>query len=287
MINKRTYLQRVVSAALWLLLTTSGSSAGAGDRGTPASVVPDAKIQADIRQVLRTGNEDDRSAKEALGRLNQLAFKKPEVLAPQVLHAYLPVTDEKEGWRVLGLMKSLGSRWDTEMRRGLIPLLETRDEKTRQAASSWLAGIDGFGRIDPAESILSYRETLLRQKDTPPGLVDYLFDHAPGKALLLFGEIHSEKPQIALTWPRDLLWADHLLTTVQWRLRHQFLQDGDLQRARQELDKLSRHDGWYARRYAVEVLRRSPPLATPELAERLRKDRHPLVREAAAALKSP
>ena len=96
----------------------------------------------------------------------------------------------------------------------------------------------------------------MKQKKAPPhGLVDYLYAHSASKALLFFGDIYNEKPDVRFTHPPDLMWADHIIQTVEWRIKNGFVKEGDLEQARKELETLSKHDAWYARRYAVEVIR--------------------------------
>jgi hypothetical protein len=253
-----------------------------------AVISPDSKIQATISRVINAKGDDDKEAREAMNSLKEMARTTPEVVAPQIIYYSLHASNEREGWGIIGMMKHL-STWGSEMRRGLIPLLETKDENIRREVSGWLAGIDHSARPRTEElDVVFYRETLLKQKNAPPlGLVDYVFDHAPSKALLLFGEIYADPPQIPLTWPRDLMWSDHVITTIKWRLRNRFLQEGDLEKAQKELDALSKHEGWYARRYVVEVMRGIPTLGTPEIAKRLKKDAHPLVRDSAKTLAAP
>jgi hypothetical protein len=175
-----------------------------------------------------------------------------------------------------------------ELREPLIPLLESKNEAELYEVRGWLANIDWFFCPDLESKLTEYRAPLLRQKASPPpGLVKYLFDMRPGRALLLFGDIYlgdKGKPGDA---SRDLVWADHLISTVTWRIFNGFVQEGDLEKARKEVDRLSKHDGWYARRYVIEVIRAEPKLGTPEIVDRLKKDPHPLVAEAVKHIGEP
>lgn len=225
--------------------------------------------------------------------LNDMARTTPEVLAPQFIYTSLHASNEKERSSIVALMRHFGTGWGTqlgmgwrgEMRRGLIPLLETTDEQARKEVSRWLFEIDGHNSPKAESNVLSYRETLLRNKKSPPpGLVNYVYDFSPSLALLLFGDIYSEQPKFG-NFPRPLMWSDHVVTTVKWRLRSQFLQEGDLEKAQKELNDLSKHEGWYVRRYVVEVAADAPKLVTAEITERLKKDNHPLVRERVKLIK--
>ncbi|MCI0638284.1 MAG: hypothetical protein L0Y72_05945 [Gemmataceae bacterium] len=266
-----------------------------GEQEAGPSIVPDEKIQSLIsRAVILVKDEVDADARTALKSLNDMAARIPEVLAPQLIYHSLHSSDETSALGSIVLMGHLGTKWESQMRQALIPFLEMSDKKAVDEVSMWLHGIDSHKNPSPESNVLYYRETLLRQKKTPPaGLVDYVFDISPSRALLLLGEIYSKEPKFG-NWPRDLMWSDHVVTTVGWRASNRFLQEGDLEKARKELDHLSKHEGWYARRYVVEILGGvprfhgtwgNPKLGTPEIIERLTKDSHPLVRERAKLLK--
>ena len=277
--TRSMWLSSIVVYALYFLIFAEILLSG--EPKTPVKIAPDPKIQATIALVVTSKGDEDKEAKEALKILDNIALRTPQLLAPQLVYYSLHVTNEKEAWSTFGVMSRFGKRWDSEMRRSLIPLLEINDRKTHKEVARWLFNIDGFGRIDPEVNVLSYREALIGQKKAPPpGLVNYVYDHAPGKALLLLGEIYSDNPKFG-DYPRDLVWSDHVITTVKWRLLNRFLQEGDLEKAQKELDTLSKHKGWYARRYVVETMRHIPKLGTPEIAERLRKDANPLVADPA------
>src|SRR5207244_1307750 len=114
---------------------------------------------------------------------------------------------------------------------------------------------------------------------------NYLYDHAPSEAALLFEEIYLGQEGILRKWPQTLLWSDHVINMVTWRMQNVLLKEGDLQRAEWELTALSRHEGWYARRYVVAVIDRTPKLGTADSVNRLKNDANPLVAEAAKLLK--
>lgn len=259
-----------------------------GAQQTKTSIIsPDPKIQAIISRVIDeyAKDQEHEDFRKALKMLDELAIKSPEILVPQLIYYSLHARNEKEAVGIMGVMGHLGTKVGYAMRQGLIPLLETSDKKTLEAVYGWLLGIDGHERPNEESNVMFYRKSLFSQKQAPPpGLVNYVYRLTPSKALLLFGEIDSEKPKVG-EFPRDLMWSDHVVTTVKWRLRNLFLQEGDLVQVRKELDTLSKHKGWYARRYVVEVMRENPKLGTPEIAERLKKDANPLVSEAAKHLK--
>lgn len=255
--------------------------------GSKAStgISPNAKIQAIIQRVIDHKGEHDWESRYAMRQLKAMTSKMPQIVVPQIVHRIVQVNKEKEGHNVLGIMYLLGIEDARNVRTGLIPLLESKDEDVLRETSRWLFQVDQGSYINIDSNIMSYRETLLRQKDSPPsGLVNYVFDVARSKALLLFGDVYSEEPKFGV-FPRPLMWSDHVVQTVKWRLLNRFLQEGDLEKAQKELDALSRHAGWYARRYVVEVMRDIPKLGTPEILDRLKKDPNPLVSEPAKLVK--
>jgi hypothetical protein len=257
-----------------------------GQETTVLTVTPDAKIQATIHRVVIAKDDKDKDARLAMEKLNLLIRKSPDVLAPQLVYYKMQVKEEQAGFRTIGMMAHFTRTWASEIRRGLIPLLETKNDELRREVALWLANADNRLAITGETNLMHYRQTLLRQKESPPPrLVDYVFGY-PGQALLLFGEIYSEKPKFGEP-PRALVWSDHVISTVKWRLLNRFLQDGDLEKAQKELDALSKHEGWYARRYVVQVLREVPKLGTREIVERLQNDSNPLVSDAAKLIEAP
>lgn len=263
--------------ALGTLVAILTPPCGAQARQAP-KISPDLKIQELIRQVIYAPNEDDKQLREALKAIREIAIRAPESLGPQLIYYGARAKNEKEGVGMLMMIHRLGP--NSALQDSIVPFLESDNQRVQEEASIWLYNMDGEETLDPSASKLRfYYDTLLRQKKAPPpGLVSYVFEISPSRALLLFGRIYSPKPK-AEEPPRPLLWSDHLVTTVKWRLSHRFLKKGDLEAARKELDLLSKHEGWYARRYVVEVLRDIPQLGSPAIVERLKKDVDPLVRE--------
>jgi hypothetical protein len=252
----------------------------------PPIIMPDTKIQKLLSQWINAPDEYHRDANEALKQLKELAHSAPKSLAPQLIYRMARAKNEKEALGMLGLTGNFST--DSELRFPLVPFLESDDEKILEAATIWLHGLDGFGRkTEPA--LDSYLRFLLRQKESPPpGLVKYLYEISPGHALLVFGKIYSDRPKFDAKpdpWPRPLMWSDHLISTVKWRIRNRFLEEGDLEKARKELDTLSKHEGWYVRRYVVHVIDDVRQFRTQEIVDRLKKDTNPLVADQAKLLR--
>lgn len=242
----------------------------------------DPKIQELINAVVYAPDDDAKEVREAVKKLWIMARKSPKLLAPQLIHYGARAKNETESVGMLMMVKRLGPPF--QLLEPMLPFLESEDERIQEEAIIWLRAIDlasstGGDCTDPAQSrLMSYRQALLQRKGAPPpALVTYLYATSPSHAMLILAQIDSEHVKRD-QFPRDLMWSDHLITTVKWRIRKRFLKPGDIESAHQEMEALSKHPGWYARRYVVEVLREYPELGTPQIRDRLKKDENPLVR---------
>src|SRR5690606_38210285 len=83
---------------------------------------------------------------------------------------------------------------------------------------------------------------------------------------------------------REILLAEHIISNAVWlhekKFDEQFQQI--LPEAMAELEKLSTHRQWWARLYAVQIMRQNHFLLKNSVLRRLADDEHPLVRKAAA-----
>lgn len=281
----------VRAVALLILVCTAARVTWSGEK-KKASVSPDPKIQKLLRTVANAKEEQqcDKEVCMATITLERMSRESPELLGPQLV--YFSAHANETEWIGMAL---LARRLMLEggLREPIIPLLESDDKKIREEAENYLRGLDsaqtaGRDQSDPEQSSVGfYAKVLLAQKNSPPpGLVAYLYRQSPGQAMVLFGAIYLAKPAFA-EYPRGLIWSQHLVSTVMWRQRKRFLQEGDLDKALKEIEKLSKHEGWYVRRYVVEMLRDDRGYGTPEMIERLKKDAHPLVREPAQLIGKP
>ena len=277
MVTRAISITLLAALAVSVLFLSLGGPC-AGQPGKGPAIAPDPKIQEMLRQFVRAKDEAD--AQKAKKSINEMARTMPEVLVPQIIYYELHATSQ-EDVGILSVMGHISRAWGSQTRTGLLPLLESGDKKTHETAYGYLGGVDGFHSPGFEHNIWSYRDAILRQKKAPPpGLVDYLFFRGQSTSLLFFGQIYSDDPNLKEA-TRPLEWSDHVITTVKWRIEKRFVQEGDMQKAQKELDDLSKHDGWYARRYVVSIMHGTPKLRVPEIVNRLVKDPNPLVAGAA------
>ena len=230
-------------------------SAGAQQTPREALPRPDPSIQTGIRRLLAAGSpEDQRAALEALA-----------------------ATDTREAM-ALGFVLERLAVPELHVVRALVPLLESDDAGARAAVAGVLSEYEHLS-VDRGADFSVYRPLL--QQGLPLGLVRHLFETDPGAALLALTRVQVRD----LAELRALLWAEHEVADVLWKLRLGFLAREDLARdepeALAQLDLLARHPRWWVRLYAARIGGLEPALAVRS--EELRRDEHALVREAAGA----
>jgi hypothetical protein len=134
-------------------------------------------------------------------------------------------------------------------------------------------------RPPPTVSRLDVRdlEAILTEEPSSqavPDLVSCLFALDPQEALAILGRIHHFLPQKT----RELIWSGHFISDVDWRIRNEFLQPGDMADATALLDRLSRDEQWWIRYYAGYMLVQQPEFRLPTILDRLRADNNEMVR---------
>jgi len=250
-------------------------SAGAQQTPREALPRPDPSIQTGIRRLLAAGSpEDQRAALEALAAG---AGAEHELLVPQLFLFTLAATDTREAM-ALGFVLERLAVPELHVVRALVPLLESDDAGARAAVAGVLSEYEHLS-VDRGADFSVYRPLL--QQGLAFGLVRHLFETDPGAALLALTRVQVRD----LAELRALLWAEHEVADVLWKLRLGFLAREDLARdepeALAQLDLLARHPRWWVRLYAARIGGLEPALAVRS--EELRRDEHALVREAAGA----
>src|SRR5438093_12986973 len=104
MVNQIGRSTRPGSISVCALLFLVGSQPLWCDGPKTPKVAPDAKIQATLRTIV-TGKPEDDKVKDAMRILDDIALRSPELLAPQIIYYSLHVSNEKEAWNILGVMK--------------------------------------------------------------------------------------------------------------------------------------------------------------------------------------
>lgn len=94
-------------------------------------------------------------------------------------------------------------------------------------------------------------------------------------------------PQLAFEEIRKIRLAEHLVSHAVWLKDKRFegrFSEAATADAREQLERLSTHDEWWARLYAAEIMRRHRDLRLPEAVEKLREDSNELVSKAAKSV---
>lgn len=252
-----------------------GLVADAQQAGREVLPRPDPALQAGIRRLLAAASpEDQRLALEAL---RAGAGPAHELLVPQLFLFSAQATDTREAM-LLGIVLQRLAIPAEHVIRALVPLLESPDGALRRDIGNVLSEYEQRS-VERGADFAVYRPLL--EQALAPGLVRHLFETDPGAALLVLLRVQVTDPAEL----RPLLWAEHEVADVLWKLRHGFLAPEELARAAPgvlaELDFLARHPRWWARLYAARIGRQVPVVAVRR--EELRRDEHALVREAAGA----
>jgi hypothetical protein len=128
---------------------------------------------------------------------------------------------------------------------------------------------------------------LAKNPDNPPKeIVDFMFTVSRDLAYKTFSEVYGEpKDSFELFIERSRIIAKDIIKNR--GRRPEVLPVKTDEEAEDQLAILAQDDRWYARRYAVEVMKDSPPHCREVLVQLLRQDPHPLVREAAQEVECP
>lgn len=263
-----------ITAALLTALCLAPSAQDAARAGLPA---PDPALQAGIRRLLAAPGAKEQ--REALEALRAGGGKEHELLVPQLFLFSHRATDTREAM-LLGVVLAELAIPPAHVVRALVPLLEDADRPLRQALGNVLSEYEDRS-LDRGASFTIYGPLL--EREPPLGLVRHLFETDPGAALLALARAQV----VDAAELRPLLWAEHEVEDLLWRVRFGFIQRTELVRAAPEaleqLELLARHPRWWARLYAAAIANAEPALGAAARVEELRRDDHPLVRALSGA----
>jgi hypothetical protein len=267
---------RPIIFGVMLIVLVANSTAGAAPddpfRPTPPVQQQIANV---VAAIVRVGEGGDRSAlPDQIARLERLAGDREALLLE--LAWYLSRASGTEQSMGAALLVDHLNFTDDEKIAAIVAQLGSSDGAWLHALTDLLSTVDRPRGGDPD---FSPYEPLLRQAAGPPeGLVDYLFGVSRGEALSTLTRVYL----------RDESRRDAVGTTVEAVERVlESWQSGVVptpaaqRETIERLDLLSRNESWWVRLYVAKTIRREPRLATPELADRLRQDEHPLVQQAA------
>ncbi len=192
--------------------------------------------------------------------------------------------DESRAREVYSLtLPSFFSFSEMDMLHVLVPYLDSDNIRLQSIARNMLEGYIEGPSAGSCVDYDYYRRYIAAHKERPPlGLVRYMYRHAPGPGVLALARVYCRPDEQGTRKKfRAILWAEHVVNDALWRKRHRFLQGTDFpEGARRELKQLSEHDDWWVRLYVAQIMRQHRGFRQPEIIERLKKDNHPLVREA-------
>jgi len=189
-----------------------------------------------------------------------------------LLQLVLYVSAESGNERMMGaaLLIDSYSFINEEKIAALVPHLETDDPRLRDVMWDVLSTVD---RPQGGRPDFGPYETVLRASDpAPAGLIRYLYEVSPIDALGAMARTHEADAASVTAVKRaqglEELWAREIAGA-----------GVAPERARREIDALSRDATWWVRLYVAYILRAHPDLGSPEIVGRLRSDEHELVRE--------
>jgi len=259
---------------------------------TPRSrIVPEKEIQDCLHSLVSASSEKE--TQDGLKRLRYLAGDSVgRNIVPQLLYfqqTYRPATRREaidSHFAVEKLIDRLEIR-EGQYLQGILPYIGTDDPQLRKRINSILKLVESGNAGTPDFSY--YRSVLDSYHRTrgciPVELVRHMFRRSPGQTLLVCMRLYAE--DYMQVW-KPVTWAEHVVSEVLWKQEHSFLKRDEIEpAAAEQLDMLSRHDGWWARLYVAEIMRQHPEFRVDETVQRLANDKNELVRQAAAALKEP
>ncbi len=209
--------------------------------------------------------------------------RRPHLLQQVVLH----VTQNDGPRTTLGagaLLAELAIA-DMEAVRALTPLLDDADAQVRKQAGNILGGYEDASAERPPDYSI-YREILAdavrADRPLPAGLVEHMYDRAPGVALRsVMRAVQIRDPQRL----QALLWGEHVVAEVLWRQAFGFLEPTQsTPEAQEQLARLAGDEAWWVRLYVAEIMAQHAGLRDKAVLETLRQDENRLVRQVVDAI---
>jgi hypothetical protein len=259
------------AAALAAVLLVAGSARG-------QTIEPDTRLQSAIAAAGSARSQQ--ALEERLRGLAALGGKDYEKLVPQLVYFMMHQSDS-HGAMLPAVIADRMHISDVQMASGLVPYLDTSDEKLRAELDNLLGGIDDK-ELAARRDFTAYAEILKRSRNAPPlALVRYMYRVDADAAFDTLAGV--DEPTVDERTP---LFAarDRIAALRAHRAAGAVVEAAEIRAAQVAVAELARHPRWWARLYAAGALNALAELRTAELIEGLHKDSHPLVRDAASAL---
>lgn len=261
------------SAALLLSISAAFASQQVE---TDVRVERDAALQNAIHALLDASSAEQQE--HAFDSLLADAGPRHERLVRQLYLFSETSASTREGM-LFGVVLERFSIPPTHVIAALVPLLEGAEAQRRAGIGGVLSQFEDRS-IDRGANFDAYRPFL--SGAAPSGLTRYLFETDPDAALSALVRTNGANQT------RDLLWAQHELADLRWQLNFGYLSRADLPGSAApehlaQLEFLSRHELWWARLAAVQLVLDEPGLRSAVPLDALAQDAHPVVKELALA----
>lgn len=271
------------SLGVCLLLVAAFVNAPTTARSEPVKagveIVTDAPLQAAIQSFAEAANRAE--ADERLGRLRTLYGRDYGRLIDQLLLFDATSGNTENARSCVGLIIEDARIPKEAAVTALVIHLDSANPSIQRMVRSLLHGYEDGSASRPPD-FSTYRtiiETAVRAgKEPPESLVKFMYETDPGTALLTMMRGYQLRDPKEM---KPILWAEHVIADMFWKRQFGFLAPQEVPAAAvNELDALSRHERWWVRLYVAELLHCYSELRRPEMLDRLREDRHAVVREA-------
>jgi hypothetical protein len=270
------------SRGVCLLLIAAFANAPATATAQPVrtgdEIIAEASLQAAIKSFAEASNRAEADAR--MGRIRTLYGRDYGRLIDQLLLYDATSGDTENARSCVGRILEDARIPKEAAVTALVIHLDSADQSVQRMVRSLLRGYEDRSATRPPD-FSAYRaiiETAVRAgKEPSDSLVKFMYETDPGTALLTMMRGYQLRDPNEM---KPILWAEHVIADMFWKRQFGFLAPQEVPAATvNELDALSRHERWWVRLYVAELLHCHSELRRPEMFDRLREDRHPVVRE--------
>ncbi|MBX3396885.1 MAG: hypothetical protein KF841_16140 [Phycisphaerae bacterium] len=226
-------------------------------------------------------NATDRDALE--GQVRQMIAADPDrrqIIEQVVWFAAQDQTDPLRRVLVGRILKVVDLPTE-QLVRILVPHLDNRVSSVIERVRDILLSCEDHSSTRPPD-FSPYRaiieEDVRANREPSRSLIRHMYRSDPSVALLTLIRAYQLRDPEEI---KPILWAEHTIADLMWKRRYGFVdRRGGDPAVTAELDKLARHDRWWVRLYAAEIIAANPELATASTRARLETDTQVLVKQA-------
>lgn len=279
-------LRRTISLVVILFLSLASAAIPALSDAPPA--VPTAEIvPMEFYQSAFASLADatDREAMEEQIRRLTAAAPDPTLVIEQIV--WFAAQDQKNIARqaLVGRILKIADIPTEQLVRILAPHLDNREQNVVALARELLYRCEDHSPTRPPD-FSPYRaiieEDVRAHREPSRSLIRHMYQSDPSAALLTLIRAYQLRDPNEI---KPILWAEHTVADLMWKRRYGFVERraGDPV-VTTELEKLARHDRWWVRLYAAEIIAANPELGTAATRTRLEADPHDLVKQVVGSL---